>query len=132
MHSLNIFSGYCKKWKLQINYDKTKILVFGDRTIIYNYLNIDNHAIEIVGEFNFLCVMFLKKGTFNSAMFGLFRTKRNLNLSIECQLKLFDHTVVPVLLYGCEIWGFGDLSSVEKVNTDFMKYKLHVKKVPLM
>ena len=30
-------------------------------------------------------------------------------------------------MYGCEVWGFGDLSAIEKVHTDFMKYILHVK-----
>ena len=32
-----------------------------------------------------------------------------------------------VLTYGSEVWGFGDLSSIEKVHTDFMKYILKVK-----
>ena len=35
--------------------------------------------------------------------------------------------VVPVLSHGCEVWGFGDLTDIEKVHTDFMKYILHVK-----
>ena len=28
-HSLNVFKNYCDKWKLKINIDKTKIVVFG-------------------------------------------------------------------------------------------------------
>ena len=31
-------------------------------------------------------------------------------------------------MYACEIWGYGDLSSIEKVHTDFLKHILHVKK----
>lgn len=27
------------------------------------------------------------------------------NLPVTCQLELFDKIVVPVLLYGCEVWG---------------------------
>jgi len=27
-----------------------------------------------------------------------------------CQLKLFDSTSVPILTYGCAVWGFGDLA----------------------
>ena len=32
------------------------------------------------------------------------------NLSVKCQLDLYDRIVKPVLLYGCEIWGFGNNS----------------------
>jgi hypothetical protein len=28
------------------------------------------------------------------------------NLSIQCQLDLFDKIRKPILLYGCEVWGF--------------------------
>ena len=49
-----------------------------------------------------------------------------------CQLKLFDNTIVPVLTYGCEIWGFEYFSIIEQIHGDFVKYILHVKKVPLM
>ena len=34
---------------------------------------------------------------------------------------------MPVLIYGSEIWGYGDFSIIEKVHTDFMKYILNVK-----
>ena len=53
---------------------------------------------------------------------------RNLELPIDCQLKLFDNTVVQILTYGCEIWGYGDLTIIQRVPTDFMKYILNVKK----
>ena len=60
----------------------------------------------------------MKKHVVNQARKAFFR---NLDLSIACQLKLFDNLVVPILTYGCEIWGFGDLSGIEKVHTDFLK-----------
>ena len=37
-------------------------------------------------------------------MYGVIRKIR-----LECQLDLFDKIVVPLLLYGCEIWGFESL-----------------------
>ena len=61
------------------------------------------------------------------AVFGLYLKIRSLDLPIDCQLKLFDNTIAPILTYGSEVWGFGDLSSVEKVHTEFMKYNLNVK-----
>jgi hypothetical protein len=34
------------------------------------------------------------------------------NLSIECQLDLFDKTVQPVLVYGCENWRFTNTAMI--------------------
>lgn len=36
------------------------------------------------------------------ALFSLYRKIRNLNLSI---LHLYDHTILPILTYVCEVWG---------------------------
>ena len=35
-----------------------------------------------------------------------------LDLPLECQLDLFDKVVVPVLLYGSEVWGFEKLDLI--------------------
>ena len=35
-----------------------------------------------------------------------------------------------MLTYGCEVWGIGDLSFIEKNQTDFLKHILNVKKCP--
>jgi hypothetical protein len=40
-------------------------------------------------------------------MYEVLRKGRIHNLSIKCQLDLLDKIVKPILLYGCEIWGFG-------------------------
>jgi hypothetical protein len=40
---------------------------------------------------------------------------RTHSLSIPCQLDLFDKMVKPVLLYGCEIWGYGNNQIIERV-----------------
>ena len=45
----------------------------------------------------------------------------NLELPIDCQLKLFDNIILPIFTNGCEIWGFGDLSVIDKVQTDFFQ-----------
>ena len=54
------FTNHCSLWKLNINYDKTKILVFGDRTRRNINIVVDNHEIETVDSFEFLGVMFSK------------------------------------------------------------------------
>ena len=36
--------------------------------------------------------------------------------------------MLPILTYGCEVWGFGDISCIETVHTDFLKQVLPLKK----
>ena len=38
-----------------------------------------------------------------------FKRIRNLNIPTDLQLYLFDHVILPIALYGCEIWGFENL-----------------------
>ena len=85
--------------------------------------------IEILNEFKDLGFIFNKNRKFSSmyvvnqarkALFGLYSKIRNLDLSIECQLKLFDNLVVPIWTYGCEGWGFRDfirLNPIEQCKT---------------
>ena len=51
-----------------------------------------------------------------------------LNLPIHKQVDLFNKTIKPVLLYGCEIWGFGSTQIIEKVQLKFFKHILNLKK----
>jgi hypothetical protein len=49
------------------------------------------------------------------------------DLSIECQLDLFDKVVVPVLLYACEVWGYENIDIIERVHLRFIKHILNLK-----
>lgn len=60
-------------------------------------------------------------------MYGVIRKIRQFNLPVTCQLELFDKMVVPVLLYGCEVWGFEKLDSIERVHLKFLKHILCLK-----
>ena len=42
-------------------------------------------------------------------------------LSIDNQFKLFDSVVVPIIIYGCEIWGFSNLTLIETLHLKFAK-----------
>ena len=44
------------------------------------------------------------------------------------QLDLFDKTIKPILLYGAEVWGFGNCGIIERVHLKFLKYILRLKK----
>jgi hypothetical protein len=60
-------------------------------------------------------------------MYEVIRRGKRHNLSIECLLDLFDKIVKPILLYGCEVWGFSDNYVIEKILLKFCKLILHLK-----
>ena len=111
------FYTYCNQWKLTVNVDKTKVMVFSKGPTPKNVFYFHDNVIESVKEFKYLGIIFSRSGSFckakkhlyeqaQKAMYGVIRKIRQFNLPLECQLDLFDKIVVPVLLYGCEIWGF--------------------------
>ena len=51
----------------------------------------------------------------------LFTRINNLDIPLDLQLKLFDNTVVPILTYGSEVWGYENLDMIEKVHYDFLR-----------
>ena len=61
-------------------------------------------------------------------MFIVIRKARILNLPIDIQLELFDTLVVPILLYGSEVWGFENCNIIENFHLQFCKQILKVKK----
>ena len=93
--------------------------------------HIDNNAIEIVKDYKYLGIFFCKKWfLFNhqkipskkatKAMYGLLQKCRKHKLSIECQLDTFDKTILPILLYGSEIWGFENIDIIERIHLHFL------------
>ena len=88
--------------------------------------------ISIIWEFIFLRreSKFIKKHLSEKAikaMYEVVNKGRTHNLSMSYQFDLFDKLVKPILLYGCEIWGFGNNDILEKVHLKFCKIILHLK-----
>ena len=111
---LNHFSTYCQNWKLQININKTKILIFGSRKKPNFQFKIDDTIIEIVDRYKYLGIVFSQSGSFlnarkhivqqaKKAMTLFYIKTNNLDIPLDLQLKLFDHTILPILTYGCEV-----------------------------
>ena len=61
-------------------------------------------------------------------MYEVLKKGRLHNLSVKCQYDLFDKIVKPILLYGCEIWGFSNIELLERVQLKFCKLLLNLKK----
>ena len=49
------------------------------------------------------------------------KLKRFVNINSVVYCDLFDNMVMPVLSYGCEIWGFYPAKAIEQVHKDFCK-----------
>ena len=126
-------------WKLDINYDKTKILVFGTRNDHRFHFKIGNNEISIYKEFKYLDVVFTKSRSLSKAkkhnydqakkaMHILYKRIQNLNLPLDLQLQLFEHTILPIALYGCEIWAYENTKIIEKLQNEFPRYITNSKK----
>lgn len=137
--ALNIYEQYCDTWRLTVNITKTKLLVFSkgrQPNYKFKYKNEDK---EIVNEYKYLGIFFSKSGSFfncrkhmanqaTKAMYSLIKNSNRLSLPKDLQIDLFKKTVIPILLYGVEIWGFGSLDLIERVQLKFLKYVLKLKR----
>ena len=137
---LNELKSYCNKWKLQINSDKTKIMIFANRKVKkenYNF-KIGEDNLEIVDSFKYLGINFSYNGKFTvainklctmteRAMYSLYKKSRSLNLPIDIQFNLFDKVVLLIMLYSCEVWGFSNLSPLESLHRKFCKMALKLR-----
>ena len=130
--NLNAFYEYCKLWKLQINFNKTKIMVFGMRNTDNLHFKIGENDISICKEFKYLGVTFSQSRSFyksiklnvekaKRALHLLYKRINNLHIPIDLQVQLFNHTILPILLYGCEIWGFHNTNLIENVQNQFLR-----------
>jgi hypothetical protein len=63
----------------------------------------------------------------SKALFSLYRLFDHVILTIADKLKLFDCMILPILNYGCEMWGFHCASDVENVHLRFLRYLRGVK-----
>lgn len=136
---LNKLYNYCRKWGIEVNSDKTVVMVFrqGNRPSNIS-LKYDNKILKQVKTFTYLGVTLSSNGSFYQAqkslsaqalkaLYSLNSLFDNVNLDIEDKLKLFNSMVLPILCYGSEIWGFHKSPDIERVYLKFLKQILGVK-----
>lgn len=132
IHSLNL---YCGKWSLNINLNKSKIMVFREYPRISSQLEwfYGNQKIEIVNEYKYLGVIltynlsFLKHLeerliTAKSAINASWQNYMyNPKISFSNKLKIFNTAAKSIMFYGAQIWGISEYQSVEKLFRFFIK-----------
>merc|ERR1712030_23612 len=83
----------------------------------YNPFKFRNNAVEVVEDYVYLGVTFNYNGKFHKAKskqvlqarkatYSLISNVKKLNLDVDLFTDLFERLVIPVLLYGSEIWGY--------------------------
>ncbi|MEW8542876.1 MAG: reverse transcriptase family protein [Candidatus Thiodiazotropha sp.] len=138
--ALNVFGQYCDQWKLIVNASKTKVLTISrGRPTTRERFYFKQTELEIVREYKYLGIFLSRSGSFittkkyiaeqaNKALFSLFKKIRTLDLSFDLQIDLFNKTIKPILLYGAEIWGYGNCDIIERVQLKFLKFAFNLKK----
>jgi len=139
---LDLLQEYCNRWKLKINVQKTKVIVFRKSGMLPRNLKFvfNNENIEIVKSFSYLGIVFTQGGSFSEtqrtlaskAQKAIFKLDSYLlnftDVSILHRLELFDKLVVPILSYSCEVWVFYNAVNIERVHTLYCKRILRVKR----
>ena len=138
-NTLIAFENYCNQWKLSVNVDKTKSVIFSKQKCRTKHeFLLCGEIVEIVDNFSYLGIIFNYNGKFTlakrklcdqaqKALFALYGKIRNICIPVDLQLKLFESLIEPILLYACEIWGFENSEIIEKIQLRFLKNILSVR-----
>lgn len=137
---MNELYEYCSKWGLEVNTDKTKIVVFRKRGRVFEHEQWTYNGInlETVNDFNYLGVVFNYTGSFAfnqqtlsgkalKAMNVLLQNIRGFDFSPKTLCQLFDSFVSSILNYCSEIWGYTKSKQIERIHLKFCKRILNVK-----
>ena len=136
---LDCVKTYCDQWKLKLNANKCKVVIFS-RGKVRNLpqLHIGNETLEIVFNFGYLGLKLNYNNKFtvaqkdlysraSRAMFALLKKCNRLSLPLDIIFDLFDKTIVPVLTYGCEVWGTAITDASSKLQLKFYKLVLRLR-----
>ena len=134
--ALSSLHDYCVRWDLKINISKTNVVIFSRGKVKkYPVFKIGEDIVEVKEEYVYLGVTFSCDGKFNKAiekqvtqarkaMYALLHKAKILRLPFDIVLELYEHCVIPVLLYGSEVWGFENLHRLEIFHRQFLKLVL--------
>ena len=139
---INKFEAYCDQWNLEVNLDKSAIMVFrsGGRLSRKEKWTYKGEEIRIVSEYTYLGVVLTPKMVFTkhleqrniSAKASINATWRtyfgNDKISVAAKWKMFGAVSRAVQAYASQIWGMEYFEEVDKLQIYFFKriYRLPV------
>ena len=114
--ALNSLGNYCHKWKFQVNFEKSKVMVFQKKrkeSHSYNFSLLNTH-ISVAKEYKYLGIYVADSGKLMfdhliskaaKAMFAIRKRISNIELLPKIQIYLFKTFAMPIILYASEVWG---------------------------
>ena len=137
---LNILEYQSKRLGIEVNLEKTKIIVFrkGGYLSKFEKWFYGGHPIEIVNSYVYLGFEFSTRMSLRCSTDAfIIKAKNALNTlfrslnTIDCHemsifFKLFDSKVLPILSYSSELWGIFQIDEIEKVHTLAIKRFLNI------
>ena len=137
-NALDALNDYCKVWDLKVNIAKTNIVIFSrGKFTFYPIFKFGNQEINVVEDYTYLGTIMNYNGEFskamekqisqsNRALFSLRAKQAKFQLPLDILFSLFDQLIIPILIYGAEIWGYSDIKAIEVFYKKFIKYSLRL------
>ena len=131
---------YCDRWKLKLNARKCKIMIFSRGKVrVHPQFVIGEEIIEVVSDFLYLGMRLnynnrmkvAQKDMYDRAsraMFSLLKKCKKKNLPVDVTIDMFNKMIVPILTYGCEVWGFTNADIVDRLQLKFLKIVLRLRR----
>lgn len=148
--NINILEQYCHNWALAVNFQKTKIMIFQKKPRCQKHkckFTLNNTLIEHTKNYTYLGLTISASGNFNMAVKALKEKARRamyaikmklfkINIPIRIWTKIFDSVILPIALYGSEVWGplnkldfkMWDKHPIEALHAEFCRKILQVQR----
>ena len=132
---INTIDEFCNKVKMEINLDKSKIMVFRNGGPLRQYENwtYKGERVEVVPFYKYLGAYFTPKLSWtmtkdtlanqaNKALASIYKCQKQFGYFNPKQaFKIFDAMIVPILCYSAEIWGYQYSECIERVQVKYCK-----------
>ena len=139
-HLIDILYKFCTKWRMEVNLDKTKIIVFrkGGHLSRWENWHFGGKSIDVVSYYKYLGLMLSSRNNWSKAIFTLAsQASKALNMlsitrwkleyfDFHTHFRLFDTMILPILCYGSEIWGYLHYDVLEKIQRKWCRKFLGV------
>jgi len=137
---INALKTFTEEWKLELNLQKTKTLIFNNKETYSHKFYFGEGEIQCTDKYTYLGIEFDQNCNFQQAINSLqnkgikamfkLRQLTDSITNINTLLTIFDHTIKPILLYGSEVWGINiikqkNLNDLTHIMKDLQDSKLN-------
>ena len=124
---LDNLAAYCHMWQLEVNVDKTKVMVMSAGRTAARDITFQGQELQCVNSYKYLGLMISSDGSIRKmieervtkakrASFVLRQAlSTSQNVSVNLYMSLFDKQIEPILLYGCPLWGMPSSNCTIKI-----------------